>query len=220
MQSLGISVYQDIRRDILTANLPPRQKLGLKMLSERYRCGASPIREALNQLTVEGWVRRIDKRGFFVSEVSSEDFEDILNNRCLIEAEALRRSIARGDRAWEEQVVLTHFRLSGIDREADEASGGPISAWEEQHRDFHRALIAACGSRILLDTAARLYDMNIRYRVLARQSSRRLRNVAHEHDEIRNLTLARDADGAVAALVRHYRSTGAFLFPAEGVRLP
>jgi DNA-binding GntR family transcriptional regulator len=220
MQSLGISVYHDIRRDILTARLPPRQKLGLKMLSERYRCGASPIREALNQLTVEGWVRRIDKRGFFVSEVSSEDFEDILNIRCLIEAEALRRSIALGDGAWAEQVVLTHFRLSSIDREADEASGGLISAWEEKHRDFHRALIAACGSRILLDTAARLYDMNIRYRVLARQSSRRVRNVAHEHDEIRDLTLARDADGAVAALVRHYRSTGAFLFPAEADRLP
>ena len=51
-QSLGISVYHDIKRDIVMATLPPRQKLRLKMLSERYSCGTSPIREALSQLTV------------------------------------------------------------------------------------------------------------------------------------------------------------------------
>ena len=214
MQSLGISVYGEMRRDILTAALAPRSKLGLRMLTERYGCGASPIREALNQLTVEGWVRRIDKRGFFVSEVSAEDFEDILNNRCLIEGEALRRSIERGDSGWEERVVLSHFRMNAIDREAEEAADITASAWEQKHKAFHQALISACGSRILLDTAERLYDMNIRYRALARQTSRRVRNVAHEHDEIRDLTLARDAVGAVAALERHYRATGSFLFPA------
>ena len=63
-QSLGISVFHEIKRDILMATLPPCQKLGLKMLSDRYNCGNSPIREALNQLTVEGWVQRIDKRGY------------------------------------------------------------------------------------------------------------------------------------------------------------
>lgn len=213
MQSLGLSVYRDMRRDILTAALPPRQKLGLRVLADRYNCGASPIREALNQLAVEGWVRRIDKRGFFVSEVSSQDFDDILDNRCLIEGEALRRSIALGDGAWEDRIVLTHFRLSSIDRDANDTGDIMASEWEQRHKAFHQALISACGSRILLETAERLYDMNIRYRAIARQSSRKVRNVITEHDEIRDLTLARDAEAAVAALQRHYRATGSFLFP-------
>jgi DNA-binding GntR family transcriptional regulator len=214
LQSLGISVFHDIKRDILMAALPPCEKLGLKMLSERYNCGTSPIREALNQLTVEGWVQRIDKRGFFVAEASAADFDDILQNRCLLEAEALRRSIARGDNAWEEQVVIAHFRMSTLDRDADDQPGTDVSAWEQAHRIFHEALIAACGSRLLLENCARLYELNIRYRVLARDKSRVVRNVTDEHDAIKDLTLKRDADGAVEALVSHYMATGKFLFPS------
>lgn len=212
-QSLGISVFHEIKRDILMAVLPPRQKLGLKMLSDRYECGTSPIREALNQLTVEGWVQRIDKRGFFVADASAADFDDILQNRCLLEGEALRRSIELGGAQWEEQVLVTHFRMSALDRDAADQSDGSVSPWEVAHRNFHQALISACGSRILLENCARLYELNIRYRVLARGKSRVVRNVAHEHDEIRDLTLKRDAKGAVDALVRHYMATGDFLFP-------
>jgi GntR family transcriptional regulator, carbon starvation induced regulator len=212
-QSLGISVYHDIKRDIVMATLPPRQKLRLKMLSERYSCGTSPIREALNQLTVEGWVWRIDKRGFFVSDTSTDEFDDILYNRCLLEGEALRLSIERGDSAWEEQVVVTHFRMTSLNRDADDKPGAVVSAWEVAHRNFHQALISACGSKLLLENCARLYDLNIRYRVLARMKSRVLRKVSHEHDEIKMLTLQRDSVGAVDALVRHYKATGDFLFP-------
>lgn len=212
-QSLGISVFHEIKRDILMATLPPCQKLGLKMLSDRYECGTSPIREALNQLTVEGWVQRIDKRGFFVADASAADFADILQNRCLLEGEALRRSIERGDSAWEEQVVVAHFRMSALDRDSDDQPGSTVSAWEVAHRNFHQALISACGSRILLDNCARLYELNIRYRVLARGKSRVVRKVAHEHDAIKDLTLKRDAAGAVDTLVHHYMATGDFLFP-------
>lgn len=213
MQSLGLSVFHDIKRDILMAELPPCQKLGLKMLSERYNCGASPIREALNQLAVEGWVQRIDKRGFFVADASAADFNDILQNRCLLEGEALRRSIERGDSRWEEQVVVAHFRMSALDRDAADRPGSDVSAWELAHRIFHEALISACGSRILLENCARLYELNIRYRVLARDKSRVVRNVTHEHDAIKDMALKRDAAGAVDALVRHYMATGEFLFP-------
>ena len=212
-QSLGISVFHEIKRDILMATLPPRQKLGLKMLSDRYNCGTSPIREALNQLTVEGWVQRIDKRGFFVADASAVDFGDILQNRCLLEGEALRRSIAQGDSRWEEHVVVAHLRMSALDRDADDKPGAVVSAWEVAHRNFHQALISACGSRILLENCARLYELNIRYRVLARGKSRVVRNVLHEHGEIKALTLKRDTEGAVDALVRHYMATGEFLFP-------
>lgn len=212
-QSLGISVYHDIRRDILLAKLPPCQKLGLKLLTERYNCGASPIREALNQLTVEGWVVRIDKRGFFVSGTSPEDFADILQNRCFLESEALRRSIALGDAAWEERVLLTHFRMSNLDRHEGDPASEVVTAWEAAHRAFHAALISACGSRLLLENCERLYDLNIRYRVLARRKSHSTRKVSEEHDEIKTLTLKRDSAGAVDALVRHYLATGDFLFP-------
>src|SRR3546814_19152623 len=63
---LGLSAFDAIKTDILYAELAPGEQLRLRVLCARYGCGASPIREALNQLASDGWVVRIDRRGFFV----------------------------------------------------------------------------------------------------------------------------------------------------------
>lgn len=211
-QSLGIALSERIRQDILTARLAPGEKLRLKMLTERYECGASPIREALNQLTTDGWVVRIDKRGFFVSETSRQEFDDILRNRCFMEGEALRRSIELGDATWEEHVLLSHHRLRQLKREDDPTPAEAIAGWEEAHKDFHMSLISGCGSPFLIATCDKLYYLNIRYRHMARRNSIRRRTVVREHQEITELALARQADAAVMALQEHYMVTGRYLF--------
>jgi GntR family transcriptional regulator, carbon starvation induced regulator len=111
-QSIGISLVEKIRGDILSSRLQSGQKLTVKMMSDMHECGASPVREALNQLVSEGLVVRIDRRGFFVSTMSRAEFDDILFNRCFLESEALRRSIARGGADWEERVLVAQFRLA------------------------------------------------------------------------------------------------------------
>src|SRR3546814_10997498 len=86
------------------------------LFRSRCGCGASPILEALKQLASDGWVVRIDRRGFFVSPTSEEEFQDILTNRCFLEAEALRRAIAPGDSTWEERVLLAPHRMHRVTR--------------------------------------------------------------------------------------------------------
>ncbi|NNU80090.1 GntR family transcriptional regulator [Halovulum dunhuangense] len=211
-QSLGIALSERIRQDILFGRLAPGEKLRLKMLSERYDCGASPIREALNQLTTDGWVVRIDKRGFFVSDTSRTEFDDILRNRCFMEGEALRLSIERGDAAWEERVLLSHHRLRQLKRPGDPTPVAAIAGWEEAHKDFHMSLISGCGSPFLIATCDKLYYLNIRYRHMARSKSQRSRTVASEHEQITDLALSRKTEEAVGALQEHYMVTGRFLF--------
>src|SRR3546814_20087326 len=81
-QSLGLSALDAIKTDILYAELAPGEQLRLRVLCDRYGCGASPIREALTQLASDGLVVRIDRRGFLVSPTSGDEFSDILPNRC------------------------------------------------------------------------------------------------------------------------------------------
>ncbi|ESR23019.1 GntR family transcriptional regulator [Lutibaculum baratangense] len=215
-QSLGISLVEKIRADILTARLKPGTKLTVKMLSDMNSCGASPVREALNQLVSDGLVLRIDRRGFYVSGISRGEFEDILFNRCFLEGEALRRSIERGGKDWEEAVMITHFRLHGLSREKDGPDGpAPNPAWEAAHKRFHMALLSACGSEILLSNCDKLHERNNRYRFFARRMHGRSRVVEDEHTRLRDLALARRRDEAVAALLEHYRRTGQAVFEAE-----
>src|SRR3546814_4878624 len=53
-QSLGLSAFDAIKTDIHYAELAPGEQLRLRVLCDRYGCGASPIREALNQLASDG----------------------------------------------------------------------------------------------------------------------------------------------------------------------
>lgn len=212
-QSMGISLVEKIRDDILLSRLPPGQKLTVKMLCEMHDCGASPVREALNQLASDGLVVRIDKRGFFVSTISREEFDDILFNRCFLESEALRRSIQGGGPDWEERVLVAHFRLSGLPRDLDGPEGASVNpAWEGAHKRFHMALLSACGSPILLANCEKLHELNNRYRYVSRRSEGRRRQIEDEHTALRDLALARRADEAVDLLMRHYRSTGQAIF--------
>ncbi|PWK62272.1 GntR family transcriptional regulator [Roseicyclus mahoneyensis] len=208
-QSMGISLVETIRGDILAARLTPGTKLTVKMLSDIYDCGASPVREALNRLTSEGLVDRIDRRGFFVSGISADDLADILFNRCLLEGEALRRSIARGGAEWEEAVLISHYRLSVLPRQIEEGAGPrPNPVWEVAHKRFHMALLSACGSRLLLESCERLHELNNRYRHFSRIAGGPVRSIETEHRRLCDLVLARRAEDAVQALTEHYQRTG------------
>jgi GntR family carbon starvation induced transcriptional regulator len=209
--TLASSVYDRLRGDILRGVLAPGAKLRTESLRERYGVGNSPIREALNRLSVDGLVTREDQKGFRVATVSRADLEELIKTRCWLEEIALRESIARGGEAWEEAVVLAFHRLSRARRSASAESFEINPDWESCHRRFHMALLGACGSRWLLQYCAQLNDQADRYRQLAIGVAYPGRNELSEHVAIKDAALAGDADAAVAALRAHYERTAGII---------
>lgn len=208
-ESATTRAYRALRHRIVTGGLIPSSRLKVETLKQELDMGASPIREALSLLTSDQLVERIDQRGFRVAPVSAAQFHEILNLRCVLEDMALRESLTAGDEAWEEALVLSHHRMT-------RAAEGDLHVFEEQHKAFHMALLGACTSPILMRFCTRLYDLNIRYRYLAGQSSGYAvkRDVSGEHADILAAALDRDADLAATRLTEHYRNTGAFLAEA------
>jgi len=122
-----------------------------------------------------------------------------------LEVLALKNSLLNGGTVWEESLILHHHRLN-------QESRANAEAFEKRHKAFHRALLAACDSPILLKFCDQLYDLNIRYRFLAGKSTEYdQRDVAREHKDIVDAVLARDVEAAASALVQHYGNTGDFL---------
>lgn len=197
--------YHSIRRMIVVGELNPGEKLKIEVLRTLLDTGASPIREALSLLTSDHLVERIDQRGFRAAETSVENFEEILTLRCSLEDMALRQSIVNADESWEEFLVLSHHRM-------EKSRNKETEAFEAAHKEFHMALLKNCTSPILLKFCSQLYDLNIRYRYTAGKSlNYKQRNVSHEHQQIMELALASNADGACEQLLAHYRETGAYL---------
>ncbi len=88
--------------------------------------------------------------------------------------------------------------------------GADPQAWAAAHRDFHMALLSACGSTWLLSYAGNLYDQAERYRLLRAlrtPNAALARDIAAEHQELLDAALSRDARRAMAALREHYERT-------------
>jgi DNA-binding GntR family transcriptional regulator len=195
--TLASLVFERLREDILEGVLAPGEKLRIETLQDRYQVGASPIREALNRLTSVRLVEQVERRGFRVVTVSNEDLLDLLHARRLLNEVIVRESLARGDEAWEEELVFAYHRMWRCPMTLP--SGQVNREWELMHRRFHAALIAACPSKWLLDFHEVLFDSADRHRRLNTQGldAEFTRN---EHREIMEAAVSRDAVQAVRLL--------------------
>jgi DNA-binding GntR family transcriptional regulator len=195
-------VYEKLRSDLLNGLLRPGQKLKMVELTERFGVSQSVIREALTRLTEQGLLVATPQRGFRVRDLSVEDIAELTESRVQIESLALRLAVERGDLQWETGILAAHHRL---DRTPVTREDGTVNEdWSGQHRDFHQSLLTGCGNRRLESVANSLRDSAELYRrwywVLTDDHQR---DLAREHRQLRELTLARQADQAIAVLTEH-----------------
>ena len=201
-------ITKELRQDIISGQLPPGGKLKVRQLAERFGVGLSPIRESLNRLSREWLVHHNELRGFSVSAVSEQDLDELMKARCWLNERALRESIAHGDSAWEENVLVSYHRLSRIPRRDPEGGSRVNPAWEVAHRAFHRSLINGCGSTRVVEICDQLFDVADIYRHIARATpTQAKRDHEEEHRPIMEATVARKADLAVELLIAHFMRT-------------
>lgn len=208
-ETLGEQAHARLRHEILRGVFRPGQPLRLVQLQARTGYGFSPLREALTRLAAEGLVSAESMRGFRVAELSLDELRDTMETRIFIESEALRRSIASGDDDWEGRILAALHAFGRQLARSRPDDPDSLEALEGRHRDFHVALVSACGSPRLMAIVETLYLTSARYRMpgLARSEALPPRDRAAEHRAIAEAVLARDTPRAVALLGEHYRTT-------------
>lgn len=205
-KTLAEHAYSLLREDILWGRLAPAEKLKIQMLKERYDLSAGPLREAMNRLSAEFLIEQESQKGFRVSPISSKTAEDVGNLRFLIEAEAIRRSIDKGNEEWENSVILSYFHLEKTESCA-ENSQEMMEKWEKNNKLFHHALISGCDSKITIQIHGIIYSHHERFLRLSRMENFLSRDVNVEHKQIMNAAIDRDADRAIILLQQHIQKT-------------
>jgi GntR family transcriptional regulator, carbon starvation induced regulator len=206
IRTLTSGVYRSIRLDILRGILVPGTKLGIDDLRRRYGAGSSPVREALSRLIAEGLVTAEEQKGFRVAPMSIREFREITDLRMTLESQALRQSIENGEDDWESSIMAAFHRLALAQQRIKSGDTKALDQWEERNREFHEALVGACGSTWLLRMRAVLQDHSRRYRAHGLAPTIR-RDVHHEHEQIRDAVLGRDADKSCALMKQHFERT-------------
>ena len=198
-------VYETLRGELLNGQLAPGSKLKMIDLAERFSASQSVVREALTRLAEQGLVVATPQRGFRVRDLSVEDISQLTEARVEIEALALRLAIQRGDIHWETSVLSTHHLLERTP--VAHPDGSFNEEWPVRHRDFHTALLSGCANRRIGEVAEALRDGSELYRrwYWALTDDHRLRDLAGEHRQLKELAIARDADAAVSLLGDHIK---------------
>ena len=205
--SVGERAYRTLREAIVRCEFEPDARLRVEELSERYSLSSSPVREALQRLAEQGFVRALENRGFRVSPLTKDGVSDLSRVRQLVESEALRDAIANGNDEWEAACVGAAHALAVLERRMSDGPRALNIDWSTRHRAFHLALYSACSSPLLRSLGAVLFDNAERYRCWTARHRTAPRRKNDEHQRLLAATLARDADTAVVLLRQHISAT-------------
>ncbi|MFT4148670.1 MAG: FCD domain-containing protein [Paracoccaceae bacterium] len=200
-ETIGETTYRRLRGDIIFGRLPPGRKLRLEQLRSRYDVSVATLREILPRLVAEGLILFETQKGFEVAPVSAADLREIAEMRILLECHAVGASFAAGDLEWEARVVAAHHKLSRMEQHMLSGDRAVSETWKRYDREFHVALISACGSGELLMAHDRIFDRFLRYQVLLVMFRGEI--AVQEHHALLDCAMRRDAAGAQALLRRH-----------------
>lgn len=229
------AAYRLLRQAILEARLMPGTPLRQSNLQAAYGIGWTPLREALSRLTTERLVTMQHNFGFAVAPVSAQELDDLTRARRALELVMLTESIERGDSAWEDALVVAHYRLKSSPFQVDAVTGADIDLWMGRHLVFHRCLLAGGASPWLMHLYGQIMDQEHRHhRILLfgplRGEAGRPAPTAHmkalteavniqHHTDLMEAALARDIPKATALMAEHVRYKGEVFTQAQQAEL-
>ncbi len=140
---LHTSVYEELRRRLITGKVAPGVGLSTRGLALELGVSQMPVRDALSRLAAEGAVLIRSKRKIEVPPMTAERFTDLLECRLLLEPEAAIAALPHVDAAAIE-------RLRRIDADLDLAiENDDVIGYMELNFAFHFGLYRANGRATL-----------------------------------------------------------------------
>jgi DNA-binding GntR family transcriptional regulator len=91
--SLRMMVYEKLKEAILADAIPRGARLYESKLAGEMGISRTPVREALHALEREMLIRTIDKVGYEINDVDTEDLEEISEIRKTVESLALKKAM-------------------------------------------------------------------------------------------------------------------------------
>lgn len=144
-------ILDALRSALVGGELKPGEVYSAPVLGERFGVSATPVREAMQQLALEGAVEVVPNRGFRVVERGTRELAELAEVRALIEVPVMLR-LARTVPAerWAELRPLADATVRA-------ASTGCRATYAESDRAFHRALLDLSGNEQLVRIAEDLH---------------------------------------------------------------
>jgi DNA-binding GntR family transcriptional regulator len=134
-----------------------------------------------------------------------------MSTRRELERSCLTHAMTSGDATWEARIVAAMHLLARTPLPKSAGDRQSAELWEVRHRNFHYALVSACGSGWRLRFWSTLTDHSERYRKLRllrrKETAAHVQNAVGDHQIIMEAVLARDIPRATHLMDDHLATT-------------
>ncbi|MFD9598907.1 GntR family transcriptional regulator [Streptomyces sp. NPDC059970] len=144
-------ILDALRAALVDGQLVPGQVYSAPALGARFGVSATPVREAMQQLAIEGAVEVVPNRGFRVSQRGPRELAELAEVRALIEVPVMLRLARTVPPArWCALRPLAEATVAA-------AAVGDRASYAESDRAFHGAVLGLCGNEQLVMVADDLH---------------------------------------------------------------
>jgi DNA-binding GntR family transcriptional regulator len=189
--------YRAVTQRAVNWRFAPGERINEVALAHELGVSRTPVREALNRLARDGFVRFVPNRGFHARDLTPELVRDLYELRAAIEVAAVRLACVRATDA-------AIAKLAGAWSSATEnASARRIDRLTAADEAFHRGIARLSGNEQLLATLERV-NAQIRFfrRVDQEAPDRRDRTYSEHHGVL--ACLARRDPGRAGDLIERH----------------
>jgi DNA-binding GntR family transcriptional regulator len=187
--SLRDRVVEKLQEAIFFGRLAPGKRLVETELAEMLGVSRAPVREAINELRVQGLVTTIPRRGSYVRETTAQDVRETYEARKAVELAAIQAALP----------LMTGSDISVLDGQIkamlDRAHEDDIRHFSEADVEFHRLTYAKCPNGLLLRLAGQVATAS---RMIIMRSLTvgdvNLVETAMGHQPLRDAIASRDAE--------------------------
>ena len=217
--TLRQQIADALRDEVLAGRLQPGQEFTVKEIAEQYGVSATPVREALVDLSAQGLLEADQHRGFHVHEYSLDDFRGMIEARSLV-TDGMFQALDAGHRILQElDEPRTAAAVAGVRRRGEEAqraaAAGDLTVLIGYDLRFWRELSILFGNPYLADF---LHRLRVQTWVCTVQHLRRLTDLRGSlwsgHPEVADALYLRDTATARKLLTAY---NGHYLTLIEGL---
>lgn len=156
LKSLKEQVYDYLRQQFQTHRLQPGATIKMDATAKMLGVSRTPLRDALIQLEMEGFVTICPRRGIYVNSLPLDEIREFYQVIGALESAALMTSFLKLAAGGIKKMDLLNRQMQkAID-------AGDFDLFYERNLQFHEVFIEPCGNRglahILDNLKKRLYD--------------------------------------------------------------
>ena len=177
--------------------LPPGTRVNEVHLAAELEISRTPLREALSQLTAEGFLENIPRRGFFTLPLSVQEVSQLYPLRAFLDPQALRMA------GLPSAAQIAELRR--LNDQIAAATNKPARAIDLDDR-WHRLLLADCENVILLGFIDQIIWKSRRYEFAYLNEAKHVGVATSEHEAILAALEDGDMDLACTQLIQNMTS--------------